>query len=317
MENFHYSLLKCLIFHNRTNFFIPLLHHWLLHDLVKPLTSPPRWQESEIFTSLSAARRLVEQKGHRPLLLLEDSALEDFKGVCKCTQNAYVHVALLWLTLHAGVDTSEPNAVVVGLAPDRFNYQTLNQAFRWAACFTGWMKEGKKLSHISPFIQTLMFYVIDQKLNCSIGDTNKSGPASLLFINLVLFVMFRCLAPPHLPSHPQPPGLDLLSSSTFTILHLFLHFLLFFLPWQDDHRWCAAHRRPQGALLPAGGWFGAWPRALRGWPGVCCRVSSGGGGKAWGDLLHSGWSDTLRNKGDCDLYFSTILNWFYHHLVRK
>lgn len=30
----------------------------------------------------------------------------------------------------AGVDTSEPNAVVVGLAPDRFNYQTLNQAFR-------------------------------------------------------------------------------------------------------------------------------------------------------------------------------------------
>lgn len=65
-------------------------------------------QESEIFTSLSAARSLVEQKGHRPLLLLEDSALEDFKGV----------------------DTSEPNAVVVGLAPDRFNYQTLNQAFR-------------------------------------------------------------------------------------------------------------------------------------------------------------------------------------------
>lgn len=29
-----------------------------------------------------------------------------------------------------GIDTSDPNAVVVGLAPDRFNYQTLNKAFR-------------------------------------------------------------------------------------------------------------------------------------------------------------------------------------------
>lgn len=37
-------------------------------------------QETEIFTSLSAARGLVEQKGHRPLLLVEESALEDFTG---------------------------------------------------------------------------------------------------------------------------------------------------------------------------------------------------------------------------------------------
>lgn len=29
-----------------------------------------------------------------------------------------------------GIDTSDPNAVVVGLAPDHFNYQTLNKAFR-------------------------------------------------------------------------------------------------------------------------------------------------------------------------------------------
>ncbi|XP_033981905.1 haloacid dehalogenase-like hydrolase domain-containing protein 2 [Trematomus bernacchii] len=65
-------------------------------------------QEKEIFTSLSAARSLVERKQLRPLLLLEDSALEDFTGI----------------------DTSEPNAVVIGLSPDHFNYQTLNQAFR-------------------------------------------------------------------------------------------------------------------------------------------------------------------------------------------
>ncbi|XP_067339332.1 haloacid dehalogenase-like hydrolase domain-containing protein 2 [Channa argus] len=65
-------------------------------------------QEKEIFTSLSAARSLVEQNQHRPLLLVEDGALEDFTGI----------------------DTTEPNAVVIGLAPDHFNYQTLNTAFR-------------------------------------------------------------------------------------------------------------------------------------------------------------------------------------------
>lgn len=36
--------------------------------------------EDEIFTSLTAARNLVEQKGVRPMLLVHDSALPDFKG---------------------------------------------------------------------------------------------------------------------------------------------------------------------------------------------------------------------------------------------
>ncbi|XP_048875006.1 haloacid dehalogenase-like hydrolase domain-containing protein 2 isoform X1 [Brienomyrus brachyistius] len=65
-------------------------------------------QEREIFTSLSAARGLVERRALRPLLLLEDSALEDFSGI----------------------ETSDPNAVVIGLAPEHFNYHTLNEAFR-------------------------------------------------------------------------------------------------------------------------------------------------------------------------------------------
>ncbi|KAJ8408639.1 hypothetical protein AAFF_G00252740 [Aldrovandia affinis] len=65
-------------------------------------------QEREIFTSLTAARGLVEQRGLRPLLLLDDSALDDFTGIV----------------------TSDPNAVVVGLAPDHFNYQMLNKAFQ-------------------------------------------------------------------------------------------------------------------------------------------------------------------------------------------
>uniref|UniRef100_A0A8C2KX27 Uncharacterized protein n=1 Tax=Cyprinus carpio TaxID=7962 RepID=A0A8C2KX27_CYPCA len=44
--------------------------HWLNFDL----------QEQEIFTSLTAARNLLEQRAVRPLLLVEDSGLEDFTG---------------------------------------------------------------------------------------------------------------------------------------------------------------------------------------------------------------------------------------------
>lgn len=63
----------------------------------------------EVFTSLTAARRLVDQRKLRPMLLLQQDALEDFKGV----------------------DVNDPNAVVVGLAPDCFNYELLNKAFRY------------------------------------------------------------------------------------------------------------------------------------------------------------------------------------------
>ena len=62
----------------------------------------------EVFTSLTAARRLVHHRQLRPLLLLGSDASQDFKGV----------------------NVSEPNAVVVGLAPDCFSYEMLNQAFR-------------------------------------------------------------------------------------------------------------------------------------------------------------------------------------------
>ncbi|XP_038599611.1 haloacid dehalogenase-like hydrolase domain-containing protein 2 isoform X1 [Tachyglossus aculeatus] len=64
--------------------------------------------EDEIFTSLTAARNLVEQKQVRPMLLVDDRALPDFQGV----------------------PVNDPNAVVIGLAPEHFNYQVLNQAFR-------------------------------------------------------------------------------------------------------------------------------------------------------------------------------------------
>lgn len=62
----------------------------------------------EIFTSLTAARRLVEVENLRPYCLLQDEAKEDFDGL----------------------DTTNPNAIVMGLAPDAMNYDCLNQAFR-------------------------------------------------------------------------------------------------------------------------------------------------------------------------------------------
>ncbi|NXD44412.1 HDHD2 protein, partial [Copsychus sechellarum] len=64
--------------------------------------------EHEIFTSLTAARNLLEQQQVRPLLLVDDKALPDF----------------------AGIGTDNPNAVVVGLAPEHFHYEMMNRAFR-------------------------------------------------------------------------------------------------------------------------------------------------------------------------------------------
>lgn len=67
-------------------------------------------QKDEIFSSLMAARQAVLSKKLNPLFLLDDSAMEDFADL---------------------VNTSQPqNSVVVGLAPDKFNYNELNKAFR-------------------------------------------------------------------------------------------------------------------------------------------------------------------------------------------
>lgn len=63
---------------------------------------------SEVFTSLSAAKRLIEKESLRAMLFLEDVALEDFEDI----------------------DKTNPNAVVIGLAPSCFHYARLNEAFR-------------------------------------------------------------------------------------------------------------------------------------------------------------------------------------------
>lgn len=64
-----------------------------------------------MFTSLSAARQLVERRQLRPMLLLQQDALQDFEGI----------------------QQDNPNCVVIGLAPDCFNYEQMNKAFRYAA----------------------------------------------------------------------------------------------------------------------------------------------------------------------------------------
>lgn len=62
----------------------------------------------QIFTSLTATKALVVELGLRPMLLLAEDAMEEFRDV----------------------ETSDPDAVVVGLAPDKFDYASLNRAFR-------------------------------------------------------------------------------------------------------------------------------------------------------------------------------------------
>ena len=84
--------------------------------------------KNEIFTSLSAARQLVEKKQLRPLLFLEPEALEDFEGNFWDENVSLIRFKEKIIDL--GIDTENPNSVVVGLAPSKFDYEHLNQAFK-------------------------------------------------------------------------------------------------------------------------------------------------------------------------------------------
>ncbi|RXG67223.1 cytochrome P450 2L1 [Armadillidium vulgare] len=65
-------------------------------------------EEKEVFTSLTAARKLLENRNLRPFYMLSEDALNDFSGI----------------------NSDEPNAVVVGLAPTEFHYENMTKAFR-------------------------------------------------------------------------------------------------------------------------------------------------------------------------------------------
>ncbi|XP_015432660.1 PREDICTED: haloacid dehalogenase-like hydrolase domain-containing protein 2 [Dufourea novaeangliae] len=67
-------------------------------------------KKEEIFSSLAAARRLIATRKLNPMLLIDPAATEDFENLVK--------------------NDEKSNAVLVGLAPDKFQYDELNKAFR-------------------------------------------------------------------------------------------------------------------------------------------------------------------------------------------
>lgn len=72
-------------------------------------------KKEEIFSSLAAARKLIVSRQLKPMLLIDPAAMEDFEDL---------------------VTDKTPNAVVVGLAPNKFNYDELNKAFRYTCVFS-------------------------------------------------------------------------------------------------------------------------------------------------------------------------------------
>jgi len=78
-----------------------------LHSLLKSLGL--EIERNEIFSSLTAARQMIEKEQLRPMLFLEPEAEPDFEGI----------------------DCTNPNSVVIGLAPNKFDYEHLNNAFKF------------------------------------------------------------------------------------------------------------------------------------------------------------------------------------------
>ncbi|KAL4229308.1 Haloacid dehalogenase-like hydrolase domain-containing protein 2 [Mactra antiquata] len=67
-------------------------------------------KQEEIFTSLTAARKLIDEQKLSPLMLIDDRAKEEF--------------------LISDTSSDKLNSVLIGLAPDKFNYTQMNKAFR-------------------------------------------------------------------------------------------------------------------------------------------------------------------------------------------
>lgn len=72
----------------------------------------------DMFTSLSAAVKYVKSNDLKPFYLLTEDAKKDFVELTETVSNTN--------DLHG-----DENSVVVGLAPDKFVYETINKAFRY------------------------------------------------------------------------------------------------------------------------------------------------------------------------------------------
>ena len=64
--------------------------------------------QEELYSTVTATRQYILRHKLRPFFMINDDVMEDFSGI----------------------ETSDPNAVVVGLAPNAFNYSTMNKAFK-------------------------------------------------------------------------------------------------------------------------------------------------------------------------------------------
>ncbi|XP_051168318.1 haloacid dehalogenase-like hydrolase domain-containing protein 2 [Leptopilina boulardi] len=67
-------------------------------------------KKEEIFSSLAAARQIIINRSLNPCLLIDSAAMEDFDDLIKSSE--------------------KQDSVVIGLAPEKFNYDDLNNAFR-------------------------------------------------------------------------------------------------------------------------------------------------------------------------------------------
>lgn len=67
-------------------------------------------KKEEIFSSLAAARQTIIKRCLNPYLLIDSAAMEDFEDLIKVEK--------------------QYDSVVIGLAPEKFNYDDLNNAFR-------------------------------------------------------------------------------------------------------------------------------------------------------------------------------------------
>jgi len=77
-------------------------------------------KEGELYTSLRAARDLIEQRNLRPYYLLSPSALEDFTSLNNSSSSKKSEE----------FDLASYDSVLVGLAPTALDYANLNRAYQ-------------------------------------------------------------------------------------------------------------------------------------------------------------------------------------------
>ena len=102
---------------------------------------------NSIMTSVSATRNYLIQNKLRPYCLLEDSLIaSEFNEL----------------------DMNDPNCVVVGLAPNKLNYQRLNEAYRLLAKLKS-SSNGSSLPHLIAVSKATHFLDADRELSLGPG----------------------------------------------------------------------------------------------------------------------------------------------------